>query len=406
MPRALRDAPPAAPAQERPSRRWVIPAAIGGAVVVVVLLVVVLAGGGGGGKPAAATSTPTPTAKPPASPVVVSAPGLSLQVPGGWTRADKPAGIPGFTSGAVTMSGPGGAGVEVGQADKSAANSTLLSKHVISANGSVPAKQTASLADGVNAYRYANVNAGGRTGTIYAVPTSAGVTTLACSAPGDTCDSIASTLKLTSGKTFPLGPSASYAKRFTGVLSTLSKRENSAASTLRRAKTRTGQATATSRLASAYSAAGRSLAKLSLSPADVLANSRLAAALKATGTAYAKAASQARHKDRAGYAQQGRAAVKAHAGVTAGIQGLKAAGYTVPASLLSHFAKPVRLPTLKRDPVVHPRSSTPVTPSATAAPVQTAQPVIPQPTAAPPTGGGGGSTGGGGGGAVSGGGEG
>jgi serine/threonine protein kinase len=409
MPRALRDAPPAAPPQERSSRRWVIPAAVAAGVLVVVLLVVVLAGGGRGPKPAA-TATPAKTAKPPASPVVVSAPGISLQVPGGWTRADKPAGIPGFTSGAVTMTGPGDAGIEVGQADKSAANSTLLSKKVISANGSVPAKQTAALADGVRAYRYDGVNAGGRTGSIYAVPTSSGVITLACSAPGNTCASIASTLKLTSGKTFPLGPSKSYLGRFTGVLSTLSKRENSAASTLRRAKTRTGQASATARLASAYSAAGRSLSRLSLSPADVLANARLATALKATGSAYAKAASQARNKDRAGYAQKGRTAVKAHGGVTAALQGLKAAGYAVPASLLSHFAKPVRLPTLHRDPVVRstPQTSTPVTPSATVAPVQTAQPVIPQPTAAPPstTGGGSGGGVGGGGGAVSGGGEG
>jgi hypothetical protein len=382
-----------------------IPAAVGGGLLVIILLVVVLAGGGGGTNKTAATATPAKSVKPPASPVVVSAPGLSLEVPGGWKRASSALAVPGFGSSAVAMTGPSGVGILVGHADKSAANSTLLPKRVLSANGSVPARQTAKLADGVDAYRYAGVHVGGLTGIIYTVPTSAGVAALACSAPAKTCDSIASTLKITSGKVFPLGPSPTYRARFTRVLSTLGKRESAAGSALNRAKTRTAQASATSRLASAYSAAGRSLSGLSLSPADVLANARLAAALKATGKAYAKAAARGQAKDRGGYARNGRAAVKAHGGVTSAIKGLKAAGYGVPASLLSHFAKPVKLPTLRRDPVVHhtsaPPSSGQAAPTATAAPTQQ---VVPTATAAPPVQQGGGGGGGGGGGASTGGG--
>ena len=67
-----------------------------------------------------------------------------------------------------------------------------------------------------------------------------------------------------------------------------------------------------------------------------------------------EAATQADHKDRAGYAQKGQAAVKAHGGVNAAVGGLNNAGYSVPGSLRSHFAHAVGLPTLKQDPVATP----------------------------------------------------
>ncbi len=179
MPRALRDTPPAAPPPsaaappaEHAPRRWGLIAGIGAGVLVVIVLVAVLAGGGGGSKPPAPTATPAKTAKPPAKPVAVKANAVSFEVPGGWTQASSAPDVPGFSGSPTAMSGPGGATVVAGLADKSAANPTLLSSRVLKANGGTPSgRQTVNGAGGVQAYKYPGVNiGGGKQATFYVVP--------------------------------------------------------------------------------------------------------------------------------------------------------------------------------------------------------------------------------------------
>ena len=46
---------------------------------------------------------------------------------------------------------------------------------------------------------------------MFAVPTSKGVATLACVAEDDTCREIASSMRITDGNAFPVGPSDAYA---------------------------------------------------------------------------------------------------------------------------------------------------------------------------------------------------
>ena len=64
------------------------------------------------------------------------------------------------------------------------------------------------IGDGAQAVRYADLTIGdGAKATVFAVPTSAGVATLACTAEAATCDEIAASMKITDGEVFPAGPS-------------------------------------------------------------------------------------------------------------------------------------------------------------------------------------------------------
>src|SRR4051794_21753956 len=347
------DAPPPAAAGGRPPPRGTPPAAIVGGVVVVGAVAALALGGGGGDKPA---PTPTPTAakRVAAAAVPISANGVSLKVPAGWSQGGTVA-IPGLAGGAVTVGGPKGGKVVVGRGDASAANATLLADGLRKAAGSpLPAKQTVNLSAGVQAARYDKLPIGhGQTATVFAIPTTKGVTTLACLADDATCATIASSLRVTSGKPFPVGPSSAYAQRVERSLAKLESSEKSAATALSHASRRQSQVAATKRLASAYRGAAGKLRKSQVSPADKQLNRELVSALGATATAYTKAAADGAHKDRGGYGREGAKALAAGKAIGAKLNALNAAGYAIPAGTVGKAAAATKLPTLKKDPVKH-----------------------------------------------------
>jgi hypothetical protein len=289
-----------------------------------------VAGGGGGGDKA--SNTPPPSN--PAPSVAQSGDGMSLKVPTGWSAAKDAPAVPGLDQPTALASSAGT--VEFGKADASAANSTLLSTKLTSGAGVKEHGQAVELGDGVQAYRYPNLKIGdGRTATVYAVPTSNGVATLAC-VPGKggedalapTCDAIATTFR-TEDKALPVGPSKDYAAALTSALSKLDKQSASAQAALSKAKTRAQQANATDRLAAAYSGAAKTLGGVEVGPADTYTNTTLVNALRATGAAYKQAAKEARSKDRAGYKREGDKAAAEQAKVANAIAGLSIAGYDV-----------------------------------------------------------------------------
>src|SRR4051812_5388093 len=351
-PPPARPAPPA-PAGGSSRPRWIIPAAIVGGVVVVGAVAALALGGGGGDKPA---PTPTPTAakRVAAAAGPISANGVSLKVPAGWSQGGTVA-IPGLAGGAVTVGGPKGGKVVLGRGDASAANATLLADGLRKAAGSpLPAKQTVNLSAGVQAVRYEKLPIGqGQTATVYAIPTTKGVTTLACLADDATCATITSSLRVTSGKPFPVGPSNAYAQRVKRSLSKLESSEGSAATALSHATRRQSQVAATKRLASAYRGAAGTLRTSQVSPADKQLNRALVSALGATATAYAKAAADGAHKDRGGYGREGAKALAAGKAIGAKLNALNAAGYAIPAGTVGKAAAATKLPTLKKDPVKH-----------------------------------------------------
>ena len=103
--------PPRPPREERASgssnRKFIIPAAIVGGIVVVGVVGAIALGGGGGDEPPAPTPQPTAEAETGGS-IPVSAAGISLKVPTGWSDAGEPLEVPGLDSGAVAARRPEG----------------------------------------------------------------------------------------------------------------------------------------------------------------------------------------------------------------------------------------------------------------------------------------------------------
>jgi hypothetical protein len=293
------------------------------ALVAAVIGFLISSGGGSseGGTPTKASSSST----------------LEALFPDGWTELGSPPQIPGMTLDdpiAVAPPGGGGASVVFGQVKAEANNSTLLPAGFLTAlgvSGTAPKRQAVELSRGkLQAYRYPDLHPKGFKSpvTVFAVPTSEGVATLACVAPGADCEGIANTLKLTSGNAFPVGPSKDYAVALSKQLDTLDKQVSSGRSGLS-AKTPAAQAAAARKLSSAYSAAGKDLQGLKLSPADKAANLQLTTALAQTGAAYGKLGSAASKGDRGGYGRASKSVAAGEKAIGQAFDGLKATGYGV-----------------------------------------------------------------------------
>jgi hypothetical protein len=325
-------APPVAPPRERErereredgGKRNLFPVlVIAGAILAAV--VGFLAGGSGGSKKASSSSG-TPT-------VVAASPDVKAKVPAGWSRMSAVPAIPGLglaDSVAFAPAGKGGGDfVELGAVRASANNSTLLSTGFIKAAGSLPSKEAVQSNGGLQGYRYRDVKVSGfgRPVTVYAVPTTAGVATLACVGQRVSCDASADTMQLVSAKAFPVGPSAQYGKAVGGALGALDKAVKSGQARLRSAKTPKAQAAAANGLSSAYTKAAKTLGGLQVSPADKLANAQLVNGLKATSKAYAGAAKAANKHNKRAYSKAGKAVVAGQQTVSKALAGLKSAGY-------------------------------------------------------------------------------
>jgi serine/threonine protein kinase len=270
---------------------------------------------------------------------------LALRVPRGWSRlrGSPDLGLPLSHASAVGPRGrPGGPRVEFGvMTGRTASNSALLPAGLLGsigqAPGEVPARTAVRLpTQNLEAWRYRNLRAVGadRQLTIYAIPTSGGVATLACAsrpaqarafAPG--CDAIAGTLRLRRGTPYPIGPSHAYATSLNGTIGQLQQATGPEEQNLQAAETLSGQAAAARALASAYNDAAAQLAALSVSPADRAANARLVTALRGAGTAYGRAARAATGGDPDAYRAASAAVPGARAEVNSALAGVRAAGY-------------------------------------------------------------------------------
>jgi hypothetical protein len=230
----------------------------------------------------------------------------------------------------------GGETVVVGQVKEGANNPTLLPAGFLTAlgldAGEVPPREPVQLKRGsLQAYRYKTLRPNGLDDavTLFTVPTSAGIATLACVDPGTDCEAIADTLKLKTGTAFPVGPSKDYAASLGKVLGDLDKKVSSGRKALQAAKTPKAQASAEARLASAYKDASASISKLDVSPADATTNAQLATALRQTGTAYGQLAAAARSGSKSADAKARVAVQRSEQAVAGALKGLEAAGYKI-----------------------------------------------------------------------------
>jgi hypothetical protein len=321
---------------EKPKSKAFPIALIGGAVIAL-LLGFLIGGSGGGGSEEPAADTGALTGS-------VAAAGSGVKVPSGWSAIGSVPEVPGLALSDAKAAGPGGKdgglAVVLGTAGKSAANSTLLPLTFLQALGEAPKPSGAVQIGGgdVQAYRYNALEPNGfdRTVTVYTVPTSAGVETLACLAPkadadsfATTCDQIANTLTLSGGKPFPVGPSKAYADTISKTFATLGKADKSGQSKLKSAKTPGDQAAAARSLSSAFHKASKTLGGEQLSPADRSANGLLVRSLDDTGNAYGKLANAASDKSKSAYDKAAKDVAAGRKAVAKALDGLNAAGYDV-----------------------------------------------------------------------------
>jgi hypothetical protein len=222
-----------------------------------------------------------------------------------------------------------------------AANTTLLPAAFLGSigqpAGTVPARTAVRLAtQQLQAWRYRTVQPSGtdRALTIYVVPTTGGVATLVCAASparasafGAQCDAVAGTLRLSSGRPYPVGPSATYASALNAAIGDLQRATATQQASLDAAQTLPGQAAAERALAGDYQTAAAQLATLRLSPADRGANHQLVTALQRAATAYQRAARAATAGDAGRYRTASAAIPTVKARVNAALAGVRAAGY-------------------------------------------------------------------------------
>jgi serine/threonine protein kinase len=233
--------------------------------------------------------------------------GLRLTIPAGWQRL--PVGsaprLPGLARTGAVIAGPdatGRTGIEANLV--SYAPPSLLSRRMGTAvQGRLPAPVAVTLGGGVQAYRYDRLHLVGHSGvvTVYAVPTTDWVATLACFAPpgGDrdiesACAGVAATLRPTTSRPVPVGPSATFGDQVANALTALRAATTAPGRALVHAVDARDQAKAASRLARAYGEAATTLENLPDRVVDGAAIAGLAAGMSTTANAYDGLASAAR----------------------------------------------------------------------------------------------------------------
>src|SRR5205085_3149863 len=203
--------------------------------------------------------------------------------------------------------------------------------------GSLPSPVPVSFG-GIQAYRYANLHISGLSSpvTLYAVPTSAGVATIACWGTvhlnpsfATQCSQVTATLRLIGASAYPLGASASYARKLTNTFNTLRSATNGPLSQLKTATTPSGQSSAASHLASAYSSAASTLSREAVSPRDRDANNAVVAALKQIATGYSHAAAAASSGSNSAYNSAGQQINSGSSALSSALRQLSALGYKV-----------------------------------------------------------------------------
>jgi hypothetical protein len=268
-----------------------------------------------------------------------SAGSLQIGFPGDWNRTrDNPA-IPGIEFEDPIRLGPGnGAGQRLTTGAVDATGPALLPRAFVRR---LPGRKPPSRDDTVRlgkleAYRYANLKPRGfdRDLTLYVSPTSAGIATVACIANrgrgasfGAGCEGAASSLELTRGRAYGLGPDASYARAVDTTIARLNGQVREGKAKLRSAKTPVGQARAAGGLAGPYAGAARRLSPMDVSPAAEDIHAAVVASLRRTASTYTGMSRAAGRGARSEYDAARAAAGARERSVRRALDRLRALGY-------------------------------------------------------------------------------
>jgi serine/threonine protein kinase len=301
-------------------------------VVAAVALLAVAAGFLVGGRGA---SSPAPSR--PALANSASSDALDLSFPETWRRSTRPPVIEGLDlARPVALSaGAGGAGVVAGRT--SATGPALLPAAFVKGLTDRPAAERVRLgASQALRYRGLRSAASGPALTVFAVPTSRGVATVACHAPAAAaaafeadCERVAASLKLSGAKGYALGPQAGYARGADRALTALAAARARDRRALASARTQGGQGKLAGALATDHDRAADALARLEVSPADATAHAALVAAVRRARDGYARMTRAAGRHDAKGFATGERAVHDGDARLRKALAGLKDLGYEI-----------------------------------------------------------------------------
>jgi predicted Ser/Thr protein kinase len=323
---AERPAPPLRPAGERlKGRRTALLAALGALAA----LAGFLAAGAGNGDDAGGTFRNS-----------ASAGSVELAFPDGWKRVAERPSVPGVRfKDALVLAQESQPRARLAAGQVAASGPALLPLGLARRlPGQGPAGHPVRLGR-LQALSYQGLEPSGAAGELqlYAVPTSGGVATIACTAPAGAedgafrrdCERIATTLRLIGAKPYPLGPRPEYARSLRRTLATLDRERRSETARMQSATTPDELASAVASLAGDYRRAGKAVLGAEASPRDASANRALAAAVERTGTAYAAAAEAARAKDAAAYSAAQRRVSRSGQQLQAALNAFERLGYVL-----------------------------------------------------------------------------
>jgi hypothetical protein len=247
---------------------------------------------------------------------------ITLTFPDTWQRSADAVKLPGYSLRNTITIGPKSAGSGTLVAGTQAAgNPSLLPDGFVKASGGSPPKPEPVKLGKLEAYRYKDLKPKGSQNavTVYAAPTSAGVATVACSAPAaqaqafaTDCERVASTLTINGAKAYPLGVPKAYTTSLNGALTKLQSQRKAALAKLKSAKTPGSQASAARAAAGAYGAAVKALPK-TVPPQVAKAQAAIAAALRAGQKGYLTLAGGAASGSKSRYGAGKRQVAKADA---------------------------------------------------------------------------------------------
>ncbi len=305
-----------------PTRRFPVFAGVG-LLLVAAAVAGVLVGGSGASGPAGPAFTSSASVGP-----------LELAFPAGWQRLQTPPQIPGLRfANPLVLAPPAPPSARLDAGTVAATGPTLLPAAFLALLPTPPPPGAPVRIGSLEALRYSGLSPRGLAGplTVYVVPTTQGVLTLACApaAFAAACDRVVATAKLVGASAFPLGPSPAFAGQLKAALARLAAARRTGEAHLSAAGTAAAQAAADRELAAGYARAAREVAAAAANPLVAAAAGQIAAALTAISRAYASSASAAAANDQAAYAAAARALAAAGPAAGRAIAGLRALGYTL-----------------------------------------------------------------------------
>jgi protein kinase-like protein len=325
-PGVLRRAPVVAVDEDRRISRELIAGALVGALAL--LLGGFLLGRLAHGEPSAG-----PTGVAVAGPIALSFPTND------WRAAARPAEIEGLAlSGPVGLTSlrKGQPGSLVAGVGREARGARLLPPAFVELLQRTPHREAVRLGSQAG-FRYRDLQHRRLPGslTVYAVPTTAGVATIACLAPrADSsmfarCESVATTLVLRGAEALPLGPNQRYAAAVNTALTSLETQRAEGRRALREARTPAAQARAADQLAAAYRAAAAGLGRASPGPIEEPYHRSIVKSVERAAEGYAALAEAARAHRRLDYDRAAAQVERAEDALDRSVRALERIGYKI-----------------------------------------------------------------------------